>query len=58
VDLCDFTEKNMYSADPGDGQSKEGSGRVAFFKKYKIMHCYTIENNFVKGKNINILCKK
>jgi len=26
----------MYAADPSDGQSKEGSGRVAFFKKYKI----------------------
>jgi len=26
----------MYSADAGDGLSKEGSARVSFYKKYKI----------------------
>jgi len=31
-DLCNFTERNMYSKDKGDGLSKEGSGRVALYK--------------------------
>ena len=43
---CDFSEKNMYSSDPSDGLSKEGSGRVAFFKKYKIINSFTIEANY------------
>ena len=41
----------MYSADKSDGLSKEGSGRVAFYKKYNIQHCYTIECNYTKGVN-------
>lgn len=48
----------MYAADKSDGQSKEGSGRVAFFKKYKLTHCYTLENNFLIGKYKNILFDK
>lgn len=48
-DACNFTEKNMYMADKSDGLSKEGSGRVAFFKKYNIKHSYTIECNYTKG---------
>lgn len=47
---CDFSESNMIKADKADGQSKVGSGRVALFKKYKIFHCYTLENNFLIGK--------
>lgn len=31
-DLCNFTERNMYSKDKSDGLSKEGSGRVALYK--------------------------
>ena len=33
-ETCNFTEKNMYMADKSDGLSKEGSGRVSFYKKY------------------------
>ncbi len=29
---CNFTEKNMYAKDKGDGLSKEGAGRVALYK--------------------------
>jgi len=36
----------MYSADPGDGLSKDGSGRVAFYKKYKLNNSFTIECNY------------
>ena len=31
-DGCNFTEKNMYARDKGDGLSKEGAGRVALYK--------------------------
>ena len=31
-ELCNFTEKNMYSKDKSDGLSKEGAGRVALYK--------------------------
>jgi hypothetical protein len=41
----------MYQADKSDGLSKEGSGRVSFYKKYNILHSYTIECNFTKGSN-------
>lgn len=37
---CNFSEKNMYAKDKRDGQSKEGSGRVAIFKALGIIHRY------------------
>ena len=48
-DACNFTEKNMYSKDKGDGLSKEGAGRVALYKQSKISLCYTIECNYNAG---------
>ena len=48
----------MYQADKSDGLSKEGSGRVAMYKKYKIPHSYTIECNYTKGNNRYILYDK
>ena len=48
----------MYMADKSDGLSKEGSGRVAFYKKYKIKHSYTIEVNYTKGLYRNIVTDK
>ena len=48
----------MHAADKSDGQSKDGSGRVAFYKKYKILHSYTIENNFLAGKFRNKIYEK
>ena len=54
-DLCNFTEKNMYSKDKSDGLSKEGSGRVALFKQTKINLCYTLECNYNMGSITNKL---
>ena len=39
-DACNFTERNMYSADRKEGLSKEGSGRVALYKTLGIKHWY------------------
>jgi len=52
---CNFSEKNMYKADKSDGLSKEGSGRVSFYKKYKIYHSYTIECNYTTGRHKNTI---
>lgn len=35
---CNFSEKNMYARDRRDGQSKEGSGRVAIHKAIGLLH--------------------
>ncbi|NXW38945.1 CBPC5 protein, partial [Phaetusa simplex] len=39
---CNFSEKNMYAKDKRDGQSKEGSGRVAVYKALGIIHSLTV----------------
>ncbi|XP_021109263.1 cytosolic carboxypeptidase-like protein 5 isoform X3 [Heterocephalus glaber] len=50
---CNFSEKNMYARDRRDGQSKEGSGRVAIYKASGIIHSYTLECNYNTGRSIN-----
>ncbi|XP_071663352.1 cytosolic carboxypeptidase-like protein 5 isoform X3 [Patagioenas fasciata] len=50
---CNFSEKNMYAKDKRDGQSKEGSGRVAIFKALGIIHSYTLECNYNTGRSVN-----
>jgi len=52
---CNFSEKNMYHKDKRDGQSKEGSGRVAMAKTLGIIHSYTLECNYNSGRTINQL---
>lgn len=52
---CNFTEKNMYAKDKRDGLSKEGSGRVAMFKKTGILHSYTLECNYNCGRTVNTI---
>nr|XP_033795625.1 LOW QUALITY PROTEIN: cytosolic carboxypeptidase-like protein 5 [Geotrypetes seraphini] len=52
---CNFSEKNMYAKDKRDGQSKEGSGRVAIHKATGIIHSYTLECNYNTGRSINII---
>jgi len=48
----------MYSRDKGDGLSKEGAGRVAFYKATKISMCYTIECNYNTGSIMNRLAAR
>lgn len=53
-EASNFTEKNMYARDKADGGlSKEGAGRVAFYKATKISLCYTIESNYNTGNIMN-----
>ncbi|XP_034383981.1 cytosolic carboxypeptidase-like protein 5 isoform X2 [Cyclopterus lumpus] len=52
---CNFSEKNMYSRDKRDGQSKEGSGRVAIHKAIGLLHSYTLECNYNTGKTMNTI---
>ncbi|NWX39740.1 CBPC5 protein, partial [Steatornis caripensis] len=50
---CDFSKKSMYAKDKWDGQSKEGSGRVAIYKALGIIHSYTLECNYNTGRSVN-----
>uniref|UniRef100_A0A1A7XB80 Cytosolic carboxypeptidase-like protein 5 n=1 Tax=Iconisemion striatum TaxID=60296 RepID=A0A1A7XB80_9TELE len=52
---CNFSEKNMYARDKRDGQSKEGSGRVAVHKAIGLLHSYTLECNYNTGKSMNTI---
>ncbi|XP_077101591.1 cytosolic carboxypeptidase-like protein 5 isoform X4 [Siphateles boraxobius] len=52
---CNFSEKNMYARDKRDGQSKEGSGRVAIHKTIGLIHSYTLECNYNTGRSVNTI---
>lgn len=49
-DACNFSERNMYSVDRGDTQSKEGAARVALFKDTGLHTCWTLECNYHSGR--------
>ena len=50
-----FSEKGMFSSDPRDKLSKEGSGRVGVFLTTDCCHCYTLEVNYHTGKTVNVI---
>lgn len=52
-DACNFTERNMYSVDKGDTQSKEGAARVAIFKDTGLHTCWTLECNYNSANVLN-----
>lgn len=52
---CDFSEKSMFSKDPKDEHSKEGSGRVSLYRQTGVQHCYTVECNANIGRLVHPL---
>ena len=55
LSACNFSEKNMRARDSRDGLSKEGAGRVAFYKLTQCSHCYTVEVNYNSGRSVNVV---
>lgn len=51
-EACNFTEKNMQLKDK-NGDSKEGSGRVALYSMTKLVHIYTVEANYCCSRIMN-----
>lgn len=54
---CNFSDKIMSIKDK-NGQSREGSSRVALHNATGITYCYTMEFNYHSGKRINTLAPK
>ena len=52
---CVFTKSFMSKADKRDGLSREGSARVAIYKKTDLTHVYTLESSYNTGRLINRL---
>ena len=54
---CNFSDKIMAIKDR-NGQSREGSSRVALAKATGLTYCYTLEFNYNSGRRINTLAPK
>ena len=54
---CNFSDKIMAIKDR-NGQSREGSSRVALAKATGLTYCYTLEFNYHSGRRINTLAPK
>lgn len=54
---CNFSDRIMQIKDR-NGQSREGSSRVALHLATGITYCYTLEFNYHSGKRINTLAPK
>lgn len=54
---CNFSDRIM-SVKDRNGQSREGSSRVALHMATGITYCYTLEFNYHSGKRINTLAPK
>ena len=50
---CVFTKSFMSKADKRDGLSREGSARVAIFKRTDLTHVYTLESSYNTGRLVN-----
>ena len=50
-DMCNFSKKQMKSRDCGSTMTKEGSARVAIYKKINIPHTYTLEFGYHQNMN-------
>lgn len=57
ISECNFSDKIMTVKDK-NGQSREGSSRVALQKATGLTYCYTLEFNYHSGKRINTLAPK
>lgn len=51
----DFNQKNMTAKDPKDHHSKEGSGRVAFYKSIGITYSYTVEASYFIPRSLHVI---
>lgn len=45
-DLSNFSRKHMTVKDRNEELTKEGCGRVCFYKTYGLIHSYTLEMGF------------
>jgi len=54
---CNFSDRIMAIKDR-NGQSREGSSRVALAKATGLTYCYTLEFNYHSGRRINTLAPK
>lgn len=54
---CNFSDRIMAIKDR-NGQSREGSSRVALHQATGITYCYTLEFNYHSGRRINTLAPK
>ena len=54
---CNFSDKIMAIKDR-NGQSREGSSRVALAKATGLTNCYTLGFNYHSGRRINTLAPK
>lgn len=52
---CVFTKSFMSKADKRDGLSREGSARVAIYKRTDLTHIYTLESSYNTGRLVNRL---
>lgn len=54
---CNFSDRIMAIKDK-NGQSREGSSRVALGQATGLTYCYTLEFNYHSGKKINTIAQK
>ena len=53
MEASNFSAKSMQTKEKGDAYSKEGTGRVFFSRECDIIHSYTVEASYFRGKRTN-----